>query len=158
MVAYMVKSDGGFVWACKNYDGDVQSDCLAQGNILLNQRLRISWINDLSIVGPRRICWGRSRPWHCHQTLQNAPTRQVNFHQFHCQYFRLDSRSPSQGPARQERETVKFRQNPGKISHRDCWERIHDKRLGHLRRRLKRCSKRQMAHDHGLYQKSCWKI
>lgn len=31
MVAYMMKSDGGFVWACKNYDGDVQSDCLAQG-------------------------------------------------------------------------------------------------------------------------------
>ena len=31
MVAYMLKSDGGFVWACKNYDGDVQSDCLAQG-------------------------------------------------------------------------------------------------------------------------------
>ena len=23
MVAYMLKSDGGFVWACKNYDGDV---------------------------------------------------------------------------------------------------------------------------------------
>jgi len=31
MVAYMIKSNGGFVWACKNYDGDVQSDCLAQG-------------------------------------------------------------------------------------------------------------------------------
>ena len=31
MVAYMLKSKGGFVWACKNYDGDVQSDCLAQG-------------------------------------------------------------------------------------------------------------------------------
>jgi len=31
MVAYMIKSDGGFVWACKNYDGDVQSDTLAQG-------------------------------------------------------------------------------------------------------------------------------
>jgi len=31
MVAYMLKSDGGFCWACKNYDGDVQSDCLAQG-------------------------------------------------------------------------------------------------------------------------------
>lgn len=31
MVAFMLKSDGGFVWACKNYDGDVQSDCLAQG-------------------------------------------------------------------------------------------------------------------------------
>merc|ERR1712183_63565 len=31
MVAYMVKSEGGYVWACKNYDGDVQSDLLAQG-------------------------------------------------------------------------------------------------------------------------------
>ena len=31
MVAQMLKSDGGFVWACKNYDGDVQSDVVAQG-------------------------------------------------------------------------------------------------------------------------------
>ncbi len=31
MVAMALKFDGGFVWACKNYDGDVQSDVLAQG-------------------------------------------------------------------------------------------------------------------------------
>jgi isocitrate dehydrogenase len=31
MVAQAVKSSGGFVWACKNYDGDVQSDIVAQG-------------------------------------------------------------------------------------------------------------------------------
>ncbi|KAG0298314.1 isocitrate dehydrogenase (NAD(+)) idh1 [Linnemannia gamsii] len=31
MVAQMLKSSGGFVWACKNYDGDVQSDIVAQG-------------------------------------------------------------------------------------------------------------------------------
>ncbi|EDV39606.2 uncharacterized protein Dana_GF10112, isoform F [Drosophila ananassae] len=31
MVAYAMKSEGGFVWACKNYDGDVQSDSVAQG-------------------------------------------------------------------------------------------------------------------------------
>ena len=31
MVAYCIKSDGGYVWACKNYDGDVQSDIVAQG-------------------------------------------------------------------------------------------------------------------------------
>lgn len=31
MVAYCMKSEGGFVWACKNYDGDVQSDSIAQG-------------------------------------------------------------------------------------------------------------------------------
>ncbi|XWS10496.1 hypothetical protein CRYUN_Cryun39dG0084500 [Craigia yunnanensis] len=31
MVAYALKSEGGYVWACKNYDGDVESDFLAQG-------------------------------------------------------------------------------------------------------------------------------
>jgi isocitrate dehydrogenase len=31
MVAQALKSNGGFVWACKNYDGDVQSDVVAQG-------------------------------------------------------------------------------------------------------------------------------
>ncbi|MFN0042224.1 MAG: NADP-dependent isocitrate dehydrogenase [Alphaproteobacteria bacterium] len=31
MVAFCLKSSGKFVWACKNYDGDVQSDTLAQG-------------------------------------------------------------------------------------------------------------------------------
>ncbi len=31
MVAAVLKWEGGFVWACKNYDGDVQSDILAQG-------------------------------------------------------------------------------------------------------------------------------
>ena len=31
MVAYCVKSEGGYIWACKNYDGDVQSDMVAQG-------------------------------------------------------------------------------------------------------------------------------
>lgn len=31
MVAFAIKSNGGMVWACKNYDGDVQSDVVAQG-------------------------------------------------------------------------------------------------------------------------------
>lgn len=31
MVASSIKWNGGFVWACKNYDGDVQSDTVAQG-------------------------------------------------------------------------------------------------------------------------------
>ncbi len=52
MVAYMMKSEGGFVWACKNYDGDVQSDCVAQGIFLLKSRLWISRINDFSFNRP----------------------------------------------------------------------------------------------------------
>ena len=31
MVAAVMKWEGGYVWACKNYDGDVQSDTVAQG-------------------------------------------------------------------------------------------------------------------------------
>jgi isocitrate dehydrogenase len=31
MVASAIKWEGGYVWACKNYDGDVQSDTVAQG-------------------------------------------------------------------------------------------------------------------------------
>ena len=31
MVAFCLKSNGGYIWACKNYDGDVQSDTVAQG-------------------------------------------------------------------------------------------------------------------------------
>ena len=31
LVAQILKSEGGVVWACKNYDGDVQSDIVAQG-------------------------------------------------------------------------------------------------------------------------------
>ena len=31
MVAAALKWEGGYVWACKNYDGDVQSDTVAQG-------------------------------------------------------------------------------------------------------------------------------
>ncbi len=31
MVAMSLRMDGGYVWACKNYDGDVQSDTVAQG-------------------------------------------------------------------------------------------------------------------------------
>lgn len=38
MVAQALKSEGGFVWACKNYDGDVQSDSVAQGNYLWKRK------------------------------------------------------------------------------------------------------------------------
>ena len=31
MVACAMKWNGNYIWACKNYDGDVQSDTIAQG-------------------------------------------------------------------------------------------------------------------------------
>ena len=41
MVAQYMKSDGGFIWACKNYDGDVQSDSVAQGR--RRNKLAVYW-------------------------------------------------------------------------------------------------------------------
>lgn len=45
MVAYAVKSEGGYVWACKNYDGDVQSDFLAQGlySVIIHRMKHFVW-------------------------------------------------------------------------------------------------------------------
>jgi isocitrate dehydrogenase len=31
LAAHAIRSSGGFVWACKNYDGDIQSDMVAAG-------------------------------------------------------------------------------------------------------------------------------
>lgn len=46
-VAQALKSDGGFVWACKNYDGDVQSDIVAQGELIKHaeQNLFRVWLS-----------------------------------------------------------------------------------------------------------------
>src|SRR5690606_197470 len=35
LVAHVLKWEGGIIWACKNYDGDVQSDTVAQGLVSL---------------------------------------------------------------------------------------------------------------------------
>jgi isocitrate dehydrogenase len=50
MVATALKSSGGFVWACKNYDGDVQSDAAAQGYGSLGLMKSILLTPDGSIV------------------------------------------------------------------------------------------------------------
>lgn len=49
MVAYAIKSEGGFVWACKNYDGDVQSDIVAQGYGSLGLMTSVLMSNDGSV-------------------------------------------------------------------------------------------------------------
>ena len=79
MVAQCLKSDGGFVWACKNYDGDVQSDTLAQGfgslglmtSVLMAPDGKVSnqpthFSNRLRIFLDNR---SRSSSWYSHSSL-----------------------------------------------------------------------------------------
>lgn len=50
MVAQALKSNGGFVWACKNYDGDVQSDVVAQGRANIRNKYRfLELVGDVNI-------------------------------------------------------------------------------------------------------------
>ena len=51
MVASALKWHGNFVWACKNYDGDVQSDTVAQGFWFIR-------FNDFYIGYTRWYCYG----------------------------------------------------------------------------------------------------
>lgn len=58
MVAQALKSEGGFVWACKNYDGDVQSDSVAQGmRYLVVVLVVVSCVLSHLMEWSRRWCW-----------------------------------------------------------------------------------------------------
>lgn len=58
MVAYALKSEGGFMWACKNYDGDVQSDAVAQGRCSSCMQYRNSQFPDL-LASVQGLCGQR---------------------------------------------------------------------------------------------------
>ncbi|KAJ6396596.1 hypothetical protein OIU77_021596 [Salix suchowensis] len=56
MVAYALKSEGGYVWACKNYDGDVQSDFLAQGSSVLISGCLYTGFGSLGLMTSVLVC------------------------------------------------------------------------------------------------------
>src|SRR3981081_2518921 len=63
MVASALKWSGGYVWACKHYDGAVPADHVAHGRG--GPGLRLAGIDDLSATDAgRQDGRGRGRPWH----------------------------------------------------------------------------------------------
>jgi len=67
MVAQALKSDGGFVWACKNYDGDVQSDVVAQGFGSLGLMTSVLITPDGKTVESEAAHGTVTRHWRVHQ-------------------------------------------------------------------------------------------
>ena len=105
MVAAAMKWSGGFVWACKNYDGDVQSDTVAQGFGSLG--LMTSATDD-----PRRQDRrGRSRTRHRHPPLSSAPEGRGDLDQLHRLDLRLDRRVEAPREARRQRAAAKLCRN-----------------------------------------------
>jgi len=72
MVAAAMKWEGGYVWACKNYDGDVQSDTLAQGFGSLGLMTSVLMSPDGKTVEAEAAHGTVTRHYRLHQ--QNKPT------------------------------------------------------------------------------------
>ncbi|KQR53887.1 isocitrate dehydrogenase [Leifsonia sp. Leaf336] len=72
MVASSLKWEGGYVWACKNYDGDVQSDTVAQGFGSLGLMTSVLTTPDGSVVEAEAAHGTVTRHYRQHQ--QGKPT------------------------------------------------------------------------------------
>src|SRR4026209_446494 len=73
MVAAAMKWEGGYVWACKNYDGDVQSDTVAQGFGSLGLMTSVLMTSDGKTVETEAAHGTVTRHFRQHQ--QGTPSR-----------------------------------------------------------------------------------
>ena len=87
MVAAALKWEGGYVWACKNYDGDVQSDTVAQGFGSLGL------MTSVLMTRRRQDRRGRGRARHRHAPLPPAPAGQADLDQPDRLDLRVDARA-----------------------------------------------------------------
>ena len=77
MVAAAMKWSGGYVWACKNYDGDVQSDVVAQGFGSLGLMTSVLMTPDGKVVESEAAHGTVTRHYRQHQKGQETSTNSV---------------------------------------------------------------------------------
>jgi len=77
MVAAALKWSGGYVWACKNYDGDVQSDTVAQGYGSLGLMTSVLMTPDGKIVEAEAAHGTVTRHYRQHQKGEQTSTNSV---------------------------------------------------------------------------------
>jgi isocitrate dehydrogenase len=77
MVAAAMKWSGGYVWACKNYDGDVQSDVVAQGYGSLGLMTSVLMTPDGKIVESEAAHGTVTRHYRQHQKGEQTSTNSV---------------------------------------------------------------------------------
>jgi isocitrate dehydrogenase len=77
MVAAALKWSGGYVWACKNYDGDVQSDTVAQGYGSLGLMTSVLTTPDGSIVEAEAAHGTVTRHYREHQKGRETSTNSI---------------------------------------------------------------------------------
>jgi isocitrate dehydrogenase len=77
MVASALKWSGGYVWACKNYDGDVQSDTVAQGFGSLGLMTSVLMTPDGKVVESEAAHGTVTRHYRQHQKGQETSTNSI---------------------------------------------------------------------------------
>jgi isocitrate dehydrogenase len=77
MVAASLKWSGGYVWACKNYDGDVQSDTVAQGFGSLGMMTSVLMTPDGNTVEAEAAHGTVTRHYRAHQRGEATSTNSV---------------------------------------------------------------------------------
>jgi len=77
MVAAALKWSGGFVWACKNYDGDVQSDTVAQGFGSLGLMTSALMTPDGSVMESEAAHGTVTRHFRQHERGENTSTNSI---------------------------------------------------------------------------------
>ena len=77
MVASSLKWSGGYVWACKNYDGDVQSDTVAQGFGSLGLMTSVLMTPDGKVVEAEAAHGTVTRHYRQHQQGQETSTNSI---------------------------------------------------------------------------------
>jgi len=77
MVASALKWSGGYIWACKNYDGDVQSDTVAQGFGSLGLMTSVLMTPDGQVVEAEAAHGTVTRHYRQHQAGKETSTNSV---------------------------------------------------------------------------------
>ena len=77
MVAMSLRMPGGYVWACKNYDGDVQSDTVAQGYGSLGLMTSVLMTPDGKVVESEAAHGTVTRHYRDHQKVKETSTNPI---------------------------------------------------------------------------------
>ena len=120
MVASALKWEGGYVWACKNYDGDVQSDTVAQGFGSLGLMTSVLSTPDGSVVEAEAAHGTVTRHYRQHQAGKPTSTNPI------ASIYAWTGGLKHRGKLDATPEVIGFAERPGGRDHQDRRERQDD--------------------------------
>ena len=126
-VARVMKSSGGMLWACMNYDGDVMSDMVSSACSSLAMMSSV-------LVSPKGYFEYRGRPRHRPAALLPPPEGRAHQHQPHGPDLRLDRGPEEAGRTGRDPRPGAVRRCPGEGQPGHHRVRRHDRRPGAPRR------------------------